>query len=153
MNGKCRHGKLGRSVVNGKTCEYSHPKTCKSFEKFGYKAGGCQSGDGCEYGLHLTLCKQFMRGQCDREVCRFFHPRKLHTRIINSESALTMGKSHSPTQNVKWNLPRSRIAPWARHQDATAHDNNNNPDQSFLEVTKAVEKILDRYQAIALRKH
>ena len=49
-------------------CKYDHPKTCEAFENFGYKEGGCRQNN-CESGLHLNVCKFFMRGKCKKEDC------------------------------------------------------------------------------------
>ena len=57
-------------------CKYNHPKTCEAFENFGYKEGGCRQNN-CQSGLHLNVCKFFMRGKCKKEDCKWFHPKRL----------------------------------------------------------------------------
>ena len=57
-------------------CKYDHPKTCEAFENFGYKEGGCRQNN-CQSGLHLNVCKFFMRGKCKKEDCKWFHPKRL----------------------------------------------------------------------------
>ena len=149
LNGKCRHGKSGKSLVGGKTCEFPHPKTCRTFENFGYKDGGCKARGECDKGLHLNLCKQFMRGQCERETCRYFHPKKLTTRTTNES---TLARNHTLAQSVNQTLPLNRTAPWAvpaQDPAATVQDNNNNQDiddMSFLEVAKVMNKLLEKFQ-------
>ena len=149
LNGKCRHGKSGKSLVGGKTCEFPHPKTCRTFENFGYKDGGCKARGECDKGLHLNLCKQFMRGQCERETCRYFHPKKLTTRTTNES---TLARNHTLAQSVNQTLPLNRTAPWAvpaQDPAATVQDNNNNQnidDMSFLEVAKVMDKLLEKFQ-------
>ena len=149
LNGKCRHGKSGKSLVGGKTCEFPHPKTCRTFENFGYKDGGCKARGECDKGLHLNLCKQFMRGQCERETCRYFHPKKLTTRTTNES---TLARNHTLAQSVNQTLPLNRAAPWAvpaQDPAATVQDNNNNQDiddMSFLEVAKVMNKLLEKFQ-------
>ena len=81
-------------------------------------------------------------------MCRYFHPKKLQTP--------TLVKSHSPAQSVKWNSAHERVAPWVKNPVAPVHDNNNNHDSvdsTFLEVAKTIDKLLDRFQSIALRRH
>ena len=59
-NGKCRFGKSGKKPdQQGKVCSFSHPQTCKTFEIYGNKEGGCKNKN-CA-NLHLNLCKIFMR--------------------------------------------------------------------------------------------
>ena len=57
-------------------CKYDHPKTCEAFDNFGYKEGGCRQNN-CQSGLHLNVCKFFMRGKCKKEDCKWFHPKRL----------------------------------------------------------------------------
>ena len=57
-------------------CKYDHPKTCEAFENFGYKEGGCRQNN-CQSGLHLNVCKFFMRGKCKKEDCKWLHPKRL----------------------------------------------------------------------------
>ena len=155
LNGKCRHGKSGKSLVGGKTCEFPHPKTCRTFENFGYKDGGCKARGECDKGLHLNLCKQFMRGQCERETCRYFHPKKLTTRTTNES---TLARNHTLAQSVNQTLPLNRTAPWAvpaQDPAATVQDNNNNQDiddMSFLEVAKVMNKLLEKFQRMCPMK-
>ena len=155
LNGKCRHGKSGKSLVGGKTCEFPHPKTCRTFENFGYKDGGCKARGECDKGLHLNLCKQFMRGQCERETCRYFHPKKLTTRTTNES---TLARNHTLAQSVNQTLPLNRAAPWAvpaQDPATTVQDNNNNQDiddMSFLEVAKVMNKLLEKFQRMCPMK-
>ena len=69
--GKCRHGKTGRTVVDGKTCPHKHPKVCMNSKKF----GRCKEGRDCKF-MHLSTCREWMKGKKCKygESCRFFHP-------------------------------------------------------------------------------
>ena len=76
--GNCKYGKSGKTKdQNGKSCEFNHPPTCKKFELFGYKKGGCKYKK-CSK-LHVSLCKMFMRQKNFKygDDCKFFHPRRL----------------------------------------------------------------------------
>ena len=76
--GQCKYGKSGKTKdQNGKICVFSHPPTCKKFELFGYKEGGCKDKK-CSK-IHLSLCNSFMKNEnCSYgEQCKFFRPRKL----------------------------------------------------------------------------
>ena len=76
QSGKCRHGITGKTIVQDKTCEFDHPKTCQKFDNYGYKQGGCKDKK-CKKGVHLRVCRQFMNGYCKFEKCKYYHPRKL----------------------------------------------------------------------------
>ena len=83
-SGNCRYGRTGKKPdQNGKTCEFTHPPTCKKFELFGYKEYGCKLKK-CDK-LHLSLCKKFMKYEnCEYgDKCRYFNPKKL--RIISQK--------------------------------------------------------------------
>ena len=90
-----------------------------------------------------------MRGQCERETCRYFHPKKLTTRTTNES---TLARNHTLAQSVNQTLPLNRTAPWAvpaQDPAATVQDNNNNQDiddMSFLEVAKVMNKLLEKFQ-------
>ena len=76
--GKCKFGRTGKTPdKNGKTCEFSHPITCKMFKLFDNRENGCK-GKKCEK-LHLSLCKWCMRDpNCKLgDKCHFWHPKKL----------------------------------------------------------------------------
>ena len=81
--GSCKHGKSGKSFV------YSHPLTCKKFEFFGYKEGGCKDRK-CNK-LHLSLCKIFMKHLTCKygDKCKYFHPRKLQSKYQNQNPSFS----------------------------------------------------------------
>ena len=70
-------------------CKYNHPKTCEAFENFGYKEGGCRQNN-CQSGLHLNVCKFFMRGKCKKEDCKWFHPKRLMQHQSDQKSGNNM---------------------------------------------------------------
>ena len=83
--GKCKYGRSGRNKdQNGKSCDFMHPQTCKKFELFGYKEGGCKDKK-CNK-LHMTLCKIFMRHQECKfgDTCKYYHPKKLRNQRQSS---------------------------------------------------------------------
>ena len=71
--GKCPHGLRGNKLVNGKTCDFEHPKRCFKFCSFGTTKNGCKSGANCAY-YHPTLCKHSLnRRVCTNKECTFVH--------------------------------------------------------------------------------
>ena len=59
--GTCKHGRCGLS------CQYNHPRMCKSFIKSGVR--GCKRGPSCSF-FHPRLCPQSLHhNQCIRKRC------------------------------------------------------------------------------------
>ena len=69
--GKCPHGISGHKEVDGKICEYSHPKFCKKFTRNGFAGRyGCK---GCT-NFHPTLCRNSVKyRKCLNQKCTFVH--------------------------------------------------------------------------------
>ena len=56
--GTCVHGLKGNKVVNGKKCEYRHPKRCFKYMNFkNDKKKGCVKGGNCQY-YHPPICAE-----------------------------------------------------------------------------------------------
>ena len=70
-------------------CRNDHPKVCEAFENFGYKEGGCRQ-ENCQSGLHLNVCKFFMRGKCKKKDCKWFHPKSLTQHKFDHKSGSDM---------------------------------------------------------------
>ena len=127
----CRFYKSGYCKYK-KDCKYEHPKICRNFEKFGYKDGGCKARN-CDQGLHLNLCKFFMRGECKKERCSWFHPKNLRKPEV-----------HQTRPSAPW--ARSACSPWQNEQRSTMCENNNVAgfvsSQAFLELSRKVDKLI-----------
>ena len=68
QKGICRHGSSGKTLWNGLTCKFSHPKKCNKF---------------CKYGYHPLM-------GCHDKQCKFMHP-------ICVEILLIKRGAYSPT--------------------------------------------------------
>ena len=82
--GSCPHGGSGRREVDGKACEYWHPKNCIPWVKRGEE--GCKKGLGCKK-LHRPLCKEAVASK----VCRDSNCRRVHLRGTNREDKMKVG--------------------------------------------------------------
>lgn len=71
-SGRCRHGKSGKTLVNGKKCNFLHPPKCIRFCKFGQdKIKGCDGS--CKF-FHPILCRNSTKyKKCLNENCTFAH--------------------------------------------------------------------------------
>ena len=94
----CKFYKSGYCRYN-ENCRYLHPKICEAFEKFGYKEGGCKEKK-CQKGLHLNLCKFFMRGECKNEKCGWFHPKNLTQHESDTNGNTTVAHD---LMEISWN--------------------------------------------------
>ena len=70
----CPHGRSGKTPVEGKTCQYRHPKRCFKFCDYGSQHDkGCNRGKNCQF-WHPRLCKHSRSGvDCEIEDCTFQH--------------------------------------------------------------------------------
>ena len=71
--GKCRHGKLGNKIVNGRKCQFRHPLKCLKFCRFGWdkRQGGCDGSCGF---FHPSLCRASINfSQCSDPDCTLQH--------------------------------------------------------------------------------
>ena len=73
--GTCPHGITGKTLVNGKKCDFAHPKLCKKYTKNGLHGKfGC-NGFGCDL-LHPMLCNDSVRNRkCHNPNCKLYHLR------------------------------------------------------------------------------
>ena len=73
--GTCPHGVTGKTLVNGKKCDFTHPKLCKKYTKNGpHGRFGC-NGSGCDL-FHPMLCNDSVRNKkCHKPNCKLYHLR------------------------------------------------------------------------------
>ena len=74
LNRKCRHGKKGVNLVQGKACPKLHPPLCRKYCSYGgSKRLGCTKGSACKY-FHPPLCKgSDARRECFDKQCTLTH--------------------------------------------------------------------------------
>ena len=74
LNHKCRHGKKGVNLVQGKACAKLHPALCRKYCRYGgSKRLGCTKGSACKY-FHPPLCKgSDARRECFDKQCSLTH--------------------------------------------------------------------------------
>ena len=76
LQNRCRHGRQGTKLVNGKACDRSHPAKCRKYCAYGnMKKYGCDKGEDCRY-YHPALCKQSkLKHECLKSDCKLQHLR------------------------------------------------------------------------------
>ena len=110
--GICPHGISGLTKVEGKVCEFAHPKRCQKLCIYGpYGENGCDKGRDCEF-FHPILCRYSMKyRRCVNRSCKFTHLRG--TRRYKSRDG---HENKEPTQfsNVTATVDSSQpqINPW-----------------------------------------
>lgn len=72
--GKCPHGISGRTLVDGRRCEFRHLKRCQYYCKHGTDPReGCDRGRDCNL-LHPILCRFSVKSRlCTNLQCKFTH--------------------------------------------------------------------------------
>ena len=89
--GRCRHGKTGKKIINGRECEFLHPQKCLTFCKFG---NNDDQGFKGSCGLfHPKLCRNSVHF---RQYCTFTH-------LVGTERAPKQTYSHDSHYNRKRN--------------------------------------------------
>ena len=70
---ECPHGANGKTLINGKHCEFAHPRRCRKYCHNGtHPKSGCTKTN-CEY-LHPVLCRYSARNRvCTNLDCKFTH--------------------------------------------------------------------------------
>ena len=73
MYGICTHGITGKTVIDGKACEFRHPKICKKYTRNGpHGRYGC-NGFNCTL-LHPMLCAESVKDRkCSKFDCKLYH--------------------------------------------------------------------------------
>lgn len=74
MRGVCPHGLRGKKEVEGRICEFEHPKYCMKYCRYGSKKKfGCSRGSNCKF-LHPVLCKFSVKKKlCIKSDCTYIH--------------------------------------------------------------------------------
>ena len=144
MSSKCPHGWSGkRKTHSGESCLKEHPETRKKFEKFGYSERGCKERN-CEKGIHLSICKHFMRNKCKfNDKCRWYHPRNVTNSSQNGQESATQNASENPGPSPGGALSSgwpSQPSPWQGVPQRVQNEENNNV--TFLDMHKTVLLIL-----------
>ena len=122
--GTCKHG------ISGKECSFRHPKLCNKFIQHGTRQPrGCNKGKNCQF-FHPTMCLNSLRkSECFNETCKLMHikgtvrKRKADTNLENSNT------SHHHQKPI---------------QKTTEIQQQNTPNQNFLELIKTMQSNVDR---------
>ena len=137
--GVCPHGISGRTLVNGRVCQYEHLRRCQKYCQFGTDSKqGCTKGRECEE-MHPILCK-FSRDYrcCYNLKCRYNHL-KFTRRYRQNQLPQTSGTSESQnrdTHQIHQNQPHQNHS--SRHSQIRSNEPNRKQganDVSFLENT------------------
>ena len=123
--GKCPHGLKGNRLVNGKQCEYNHPRYCLKFCRFGNQnERGCKNGASCPF-LHPVLCKfSVKKRHCTNRECKFIHLKG--TKRPRKEAGNTSAKEKRPN-------------PEPRKQGQSRNSTGNDSQDHFLQLRGLVE--------------
>ena len=114
-HGKCPHGLNGNRLVNGKKCEFNHPKRCMRFCRYGSTHHhGCSYGSSC-YQFHPILCRNSVRyGQCNKESCTYVH-------LVNTSRSRPNSSHYSTYQNSTYQKSYNKN----QHRSQSNHKYNN----------------------------
>ena len=126
---RCRHGRSGTKLVNGKACSRSHPALCRKFCAYGNtKKYGCSQGGNCRYH-HPTLCKQsVLKHECLKPDCKLHHLRNTRRAQTGSDRQIVKPPVTRPT------------APPATYAEATQQPaRSQQPSGQFSETLASTE--------------
>ena len=100
--GTCRHGSSGKVGMNGRTCDFSHPKKCPRFCKYGFdEEKGCNRS--CSL-FHPFLCNSSLRyGYCYKNRCTYQH---LHGTVRIANQNNFSGRQFAPNPLQPASVPR-----------------------------------------------
>ena len=126
----CKHGRDGKTEVDGVTCKHLHPKKCFPWLNAGTNSKhGCNKGKDCDY-YHPILCRNSVRDRmCLNAECTFAHLKytKRYRKPDNNQPISDHRNSQENTVNRSQNNQQS---PWI--SKPTVETNNDNM-KSFLE--------------------
>ena len=119
--GICKYYKSGsyKFGQRGEGCDFTHPRKCFKYMKFGGNPDrGCMKKD-CEY-FH-SLCRLIEAGKpCKREKCRYLHRKGPHTKTKRTEvSFRTSSKAkQQPVPKTYTNVDRTYGVPSVTSADS-----------------------------------
>ena len=116
---ECPHGASGKTLVDGKACEFLHPRRCRRYCHNGtHPKYGCTKSD-CEY-LHSVLCKYSVRNRvCTNLDCKFTHLK--FTRRYDPNSSYHNQQGYD--QNNSYHNQQSSYQPQTSQQSAYPQQN------------------------------
>ena len=122
----CPHGISGKTLVQGKSCEFAHPKPCRKFVRFGMdQQYGC-SKQNCDF-FHPALCETSVKfRKCLKDDCTFTHLKGTMRR--NAKQKFQMhGKFQYQQQGKKGGKAKKQQGSWQNqrqkgNQSKNAHD-------------------------------
>ena len=139
--GVCPHGISGKTIRNGVTCEYGHPKRCQRFCQYSSNStDGCNEGRDCEL-LHPILCKYGLKYQlCTNLRCKFTHIKGTKRYKPREQSSMIQSNDYERSyydhnKNQPWSVqptdqhPHPWVTTTAGHRpsDHSDHNNKNQP--------------------------
>jgi hypothetical protein len=134
----CKHGRDGKTEVDGVPCKQLHPKKCYPWINAGTDSRlGCNKGKDCDY-YHPILCRNSVRyRRCLNAECTFAHLKYTKRYRRNNERNRPNNDHRETHESIATNRPQNnQQLPWksqeeAQNQPAAKVDNVN--VRSFLE--------------------
>lgn len=139
LNWKCPHGMSGKKLVDGKSCQFLHPRVCNQFRVSGSTGkSGCKKGKECSY-FHPAICKTVLSsGSCSTKDCAQFHPRSARKKPPSRDS----DKAKSVPRN---NSKRNQNSATANQKSSDSKSND------FLELRNLVTGMATKLEALEKR--
>ena len=113
---QCPHGPSGQDEIEGKVCQYTHPRKCLKFCRFGKRKGGCTKGNSCKY-YHPVLCKFSVKSnRCLNPECTYTHLKG------------TMRSERNDLENIRHRNNSTDSRPQRWRKDSTTSVGSRNSD-------------------------
>lgn len=137
---QCPHGGSGQKEVDGKTCEFPHPRRCTKYCRFGKRKGGCTKDKACKY-YHPVLCKFSVRtGKCMNSDCTYTHL-KGTKRSENDENGQDQ-QPPAPRRSTENNF-RQGVRP-VRHRKDSAVSTGSRGSEGFRTPSHRLRRTSER---------
>ena len=109
--GNCRHGSSGKNIVNGRICNFFHPKKCSKYCRHGYdRERGCMRS--CSL-FHPVMCRSSLDfGECYDLHCNLQHLQG----TIRGDRSFRRGISNDPSPHTRF-TPPNRFTPQVVRQN------------------------------------
>ena len=138
--GVCPNGISGETLVNGRKCNFAHPKRCQRYCQYGDGGeNGCHGGRSCEF-MHPILCKFSLKFRCCINLkCRFTHLKfTKRYRPRREEPTMTQPWAQQPTQdrtheNNVWRREDTKYNNEGRQHTEYNDQSYNHQSQSYHE--------------------